>query len=84
MGVLELVLDVLLSASAQALELFLDFLLLELLAVLFDCQLLLETTAGVQLADDGTHFDNKNYRRQLDLEFKRFSNKIIQDDEHVG
>lgn len=45
--------------------------------MLFHCQLLLETPAGVQLADDGTHFDNKNYRRQLDLQFKRFSNKII-------
>jgi hypothetical protein len=50
-----LVLDVLLAAASQSLQLAVDLLLLQLLAVAFDGQFLLEAAAGVQLLHYRVH-----------------------------
>lgn len=47
LGALDLVFDVFLATASQSLELSFDFLLLQLLAVAFDGELLLGTTAGI-------------------------------------
>jgi hypothetical protein len=52
---LDLVLDVLLAAASQSLQLAVDLLLLQLLAVAFDGQFLLEAAAGVQLLHYRVH-----------------------------
>lgn len=52
---LQLTLHIFLSATTQSFQFTLNLLLFQFLAMTFDSQLFLETTAGLQLLGDGAH-----------------------------